>query len=38
MCLEDYVLPIITFPIFVGLKLRLMTVKFQVDETIFIMP
>lgn len=38
MCLEDYVLLIITFPIFVGPKLRLMTVKFQVGETIVITP
>lgn len=38
MCLEDYTFLIIIFPVFVGLTLRLITVKLQADETIFIMP
>lgn len=36
MYVEDYTLLIITFPVFVGL--RLITVKLQADEIVFIAP
>lgn len=38
MCLEDYTLLFIAFPVFVGLTLGLITVKLQADEITFIMP